>query len=89
MKDKVLRFEFDVTFNDVDIGMLEDIPVDLVLDRIRQAVKAISKSKELRNEYAKCFGEELGAHVDSYVNALKAINDGLSKARIVEIEEDE
>lgn len=88
MKAKVLRFELDVTFNNVDIGYLGDTPIDVVLDRIRQAVKTISKSDELRDEYAKCFSEELGAHVDSYVNALKAINDGLSKAQIVEIEEE-
>ena len=88
MKDKVLIIEFDVTFNDVDIGLLGDASNDVVLDRIRQALKAISKSEELRNEYAKCFSEELGAHVDSYVNALKAINDGLSKAQILEIEEE-
>lgn len=88
MKEKVLRFDLDVTFNNVDIGMIGDIPVDVVLDRIRQAVKAISKSEELRNEYAKCFSEELGAHVDSYVNALKAISYGLSNAQIAEIEKE-
>lgn len=88
MKEKVLRFDLDVTFNNVDIGMIGDIPVDVVLDRIRQAVKAISKSEELRDEYAKCFSEELGAHVDSYVNALKAISYGLSNAQIAEIEKE-
>lgn len=87
MKDKVLIIELDVTFNDVDIGLLGDASNDVVLDRIRQALKAIGESEELRNDYAKCFSEELGAHVDSYVNALKAISDGLSKAQIVEIEE--
>ncbi len=89
MKDKDIRFEVDVICNDVDIGMFEDIPVDVVIDRIRQAVNAISKSEELRYEYAKCFREELGAHVDSYISALKAINVGLNKAQIVEIEEEE
>ena len=88
MKDKFLRFEFDVTFNDVNIGMLGDIPIDIVLDKIRKAVKAISESKELRDDYAKCFSEELGAHVDSYVNALKAISYGLSNAQIAEIEKE-
>lgn len=88
MKEKVLRFDLDVTFNNVDIGMIGDIPVDVVLDRIRQAVKDISKSEELRDEYAKCFSEELGAHVDSYVNALKAISYGLSNAQIAEIEKE-
>lgn len=87
MKDKVLIIELDVTFNDVDIGLLGDASNDVVLDRIRQALKAIGEFEELRNDYAKCFSEELGAHVDSYVNALKAISDGLSKAQIVEIEE--
>ena len=88
MKEKVLRFDLDVTFNNVDIGMFEDIPIDIVLDKIRKAVKAISESKELRDDYAKCFSEELGAHVDSYVNALKAISYGLSNAQIVEIEKE-
>ena len=88
MKDKDIRFEVDVICNDVDIGMFEDIPVDVVIDRIRQAVKAISKSEELRDEYAKCFSEELEAHVDSYVNALKAISYGLSNAQIAEIEKE-
>ena len=88
MKEKVLRFDLDVTFNNVDIGMIGDIPVDVVLDRILQAVKAISKSEELRDEYAKCFSEELEAHVDSYVNALKAISYGLSNAQIAEIEKE-
>ena len=88
MKEKVLRFDLDVTFNNVDIGMIGDIPIDIVLDKIRKAVKAISESKELRDDYAKCFSEELGAHVDSYVNALKAISYGLSNAQIAEIEKE-
>lgn len=85
---KILRFVIEVPIENVCLGELEGVSVDDISEKIRQAVKAISKSEELRNEYAKCFSEELGAHVDSYVNALKAINDGLSKAQILEIEEE-
>lgn len=85
---KILRFVIEVQIENVCLGELEGVSVDDISEKIRQAVKAISKSEELRNEYAKCFSEELGAHVDSYVNALKAINDGLSKAQILEIEEE-
>ena len=85
---KILRFVIEVPIENVCLGKLEGESVDDISEKIRQAVKAISKSEELRNEYAKCFSEELGAHVDSYVNALKAINDGLNKAQIVELEEE-
>ena len=85
---KILRFVIEVPIENVCLGELEGVSVEDISEKIRQAVKAISKSEELRNEYAKCFSEELGAHVDSYVNALKAINDGLSKVQIAEIEEE-
>lgn len=86
---KILRFVIEVPIENVCLGELEGVSVDDISGKIRQAVNSISKSEELRNEYAKCFSEELGAHVDSYVNALKAINVGLNKAQIVEIEEEE
>ncbi len=85
---KILRFVIEVPIENVCLGELEGVSVDDISGKIRQAVNSISKSEELRNEYAKCFSEELGAHVDSYVNALKAINDGLNKAQIVELEEE-
>jgi len=86
---KILRFVVDIPIKDVYLGDLEGMSLDDISAKIHQAVIAISKSEELREEYAKCFREELGAHVDSYVSALKAINVGLNKAKIVEIEEEE
>ena len=86
---KILRFVVDIPIKDVYLGDLEGMSLDDISAKIHQAVIAISKSEELREEYAKCFREELGAHVDSYISALKAINVGLNKAQIVEIEEEE
>lgn len=85
---KILRFVIEIPIENVSIGEFEGVSLDDVSVKIRQAVKTISESNELRDEYAKCFREELGAHIDLYVNALRAIGDGINNAQIIEIEEE-
>ena len=80
--EKSLQFVVNVPIENVNIGEFGDDSLDEIPEKLRQAVKAISESKELREEYAKIFCEELGAHVDIYLNVLDAIDKGMKNVRI-------
>lgn len=59
--------EVDFSIENIDFGELGVASLDVVKLRICQAIKAIDESKELREEYAKCFCDELGSRVDLYI----------------------
>ena len=75
--EKSLHFVVNVSIGDIDLGDLGESSFEDVIEKIRQTVKAISKSKDLREEYAKGFCEELGNHADLYANIYRAIDKGM------------
>lgn len=80
--EKTLGFEVDFSIENIDFGELGDASLDVVTKKIRQAVNALDESKELRDEYARCFCDELGNRVDLYINAMLAITKGLKNVSI-------
>ena len=86
-KKKVLRFEFNVTFDDLDLGDLEGVSMDTFSEKIHESVKAISESLDLRLEYGKIF--DLDHRTGLYSKTLLDMSEAMDNAKIIEIEEDE
>lgn len=80
--EKSLQFVVNVPIENIDLGEFGDDSLDEISEKLRQTVKAISESKEIREEYAKCFCEELGSHVDLYWNVMDAIDKGMKNVVI-------
>ena len=84
---RILRFEFNVTIDDLDLGDLEGVSMDTFSEKIHESVKAISESLDLRLEYGKIF--ELDHRTGLYTKTLLDMTEAIHNAKIIEIEEDE
>lgn len=80
--EKSLQFVVEFPIENIDLGPLGDLSLNEISMKIRQAVKDLYKSKELRDDYAKCFCDELGNRVDLHVNAMLAITKGMKNVWI-------
>lgn len=79
---KALRFVVNIPIEDIDLGIQEGLSLDDISKKILHTVNAIDKSKELRNEYARCFCDELGNRVDFHINTMLAITKAMENVII-------
>lgn len=80
--DKSLQFVVEFPIENIDIGQMGDLSLNDISKKIRQTIKDLDESKDLRDEYAKCFCDELGERVELYINAMLAITKGMKNVRI-------
>jgi hypothetical protein len=84
---RILRFEFNVTIDDLDLGELEGVSMDTFSEKIQEAVKNLSESLDLRLEYGKVF--DLDQRTGFYSKTLLDMSEAMDNAKIIEIDEDE
>ena len=81
---RILRFEFNVTIDDLDLGELEGVSMDTFSEKIREAVKNLSESLDLRLEYGKVF--DLDQRTGFYSKTLLDMSEAMDNAKIIEID---